>query len=637
MRAYFEVPGASGGQPGDFFRMPFPSNAAIVDGAVDYTGFPTPGGSFLGFDPVQRYLDAIEGAPAWSNSPTVIFRFSGPIDIDSFLWNDDETIRPSRFVDVTPGDPDYGRNLFFSSFYNNARSNYVCPHWRAVRPRRGEVLLPGHSYAIYYTDDVTAMNGSAIQRSEHFAAMMGSSAPSDSALAAAWPSFQPLRDYLAFEGTDPDTIINGVVITVGEPHQPMETIAAAIQGQPAPTATDWVKCGGGAESPCPQADAEEGRACGEGTSSYDEYHALVELPIFQEGTAPYLESGGGVNGTPVGTEQVCMSLTVPKATMPAAGWPLVVYAHGTNGSFRSHVQDTVAGSLSNVSLPGGGTVRFAVLGIDGVGHGPRRGDSDASPQTVFFNFANPDAAEGNSLQGGADVIALARFTAALDVDAATTGGDAIAVDPDGIVFFGHSQGALVGALGAPYAPEFQAVALSGGGGSLIHSLLEKRSPVDIAAGLPFVIQDAANDGTLRMGERHPVLALLQHYIDAADPISHAGRLITSPAAGPHHTFVTYGIGDTYTPNRTTELYTIAAGLEEGTPDASANPADDLPIATVDLPTTGNLDGVTGVMRQYGPPGDADGHFVVFDVDTANDDVTRFLGMAADGQVPQVGE
>src|SRR5690606_34549028 len=151
---------------------------------------------------------------------------------------------------------------------------------------------------------------------------------------------------------------------------------------------------------------------------------------------PYLTSGGAVQASVQRTESVCLSLTVPKgASMPAEGWPAVVFAHGTGGSFRSHVRAEVAGALAKASAP------FVVLGIDQVAHGPRRGESAESPNDLFFNFGNPAAARGNPIQGAADQISLARFAASLDLSAGDTGADAIKLDPLRLVFFGHSQGA----------------------------------------------------------------------------------------------------------------------------------------------------------------------------------------------------
>ena len=60
-----------------------------------------------------------------------------------------------------------------------------------------------------------------------------------------------------------------------------------------------------------------------------------------------------------------------------------------------------------------------------------------------------------------------------------------------------------------------------------------------------------------------------------------------------------------------------------------------------VPMTGNFakDGttVTLAVREYQPPSGKDGHFVVFDVPSANGDAVRFLSMAASGKVPTVGK
>ena len=168
--------------------------------------------------------------------------------------------------------------------------------------------------------------------------------------------------------------------------------------------------------------------------AFDELHALVTIPVFQGGTAPYLtpEDGGDIawqsDGTPrvVRSEAVCASLTIPKGgTMPAEGYPLVIYAHGTGGSFRSHVTEGLAARLASVDDVEGGQRRMAVLGFDQVAHGTRRGGSTQGPDRIFYNFPNPGAARGNPLQGAADVASFARFAQALSLTAATspTGAD----------------------------------------------------------------------------------------------------------------------------------------------------------------------------------------------------------------------
>ena len=511
-----------------------------------------------------------------------------------------------------------------------------------MRRPRGRPLTPGHTYAVYLTTDGKDKNGGAIERSPHLDALLADSAPSDSVLAGAHAAYQPLRDYLAGEGIATSTILNASVITVAPVRDTMSTVATVVEGLSAPTASSWVKCGGGATSPCPQ--AEDDRACGDGTADYDEYHALVELPIFQKGTAPYLAEGGDIDTTgQVRTEDVCLSLTVPKGTMPGGGWPLAIFAHGTGGSFRSHVRDEVAGVLSNATTPSG-AVQFAVLGIDQVQHGPRRGDSEESPNNLFFNFANPAAARGNPIQGAIDQISLARFGAALNVSAADTGGDAIQIDPSAIVFFGHSQGATHGSLAVPYSNEIRAAVLSGNGASLMDALLSKTEPVNIAAAVPFVLGDFDKDGDLSGGDMHPVLSLLQHWIDPGDPLNFAVAAGRLPEMGetPKSVFQTYGLGDSFSPPVTMATYAIAANLDLASHDGTASSPDDIGGKMEQpLPLSGNfsVDGntVTLGVREYGPPSGEDGHFVVFDVPSANADVVRFLGMAALGSVPQIGQ
>ncbi len=631
VKAYFEVPGAAGADEGDFFRLPFPNDVRLADGTVDLGGFPTPGPDLLGVDVVQAYVEKLDAeASGWSANAAILFRFSGGIDFDSIRFDDGK--RPVVIADLdaeTKGTAYIGAGWKGSA----SRTNYVCHDWLAVRAGGQDYpLIPGHRYAVWITTDALAADGSPIERSANFEALLADTAPTDVALAAAHTAYQPLRDYLAELTIDPDTLLNATVFTVEDSVAPMRALASAVATEDAPTASDWVKCSASAESPCPQAEGV--RSCGEGTADYDEYHALVSLPVFQQGEAPYLTSGGAIAASAVRTEDVCLSLTVPKDTMPGQGWPLVIYAHGTGGSFRSHVRDEVAGVLARA------TPKFAVLGIDQVQHGPRRGDSTEDPDDLFFNFLNPDAARGNPLQGAADQLALHRFASALDV---TVGADEVRVDPTRIVFFGHSQGSTHGSLMLPVSG-FPGAVLSGNGGGLIDSLLGKTNPVNIAGAIPFAIQDVDPfSGQLAMGSSHPVLTLLQHWVDPADPINLAPVTTIRPeAGGPKHVLQTFGLGDTYSPPKTLMNYAFAAELDLAAHPAGVDPMGDDLIPGM-TPASGPLslnagDGqtsVTGVVRQYAPPTDRDGHFVVFEVPEANQDAVNFLEALATGTAPVV--
>jgi len=678
--AYFQVPGAEGSDPnGDFFRLPFPNDARIASGKIDLKGFPTPGASLLGFDPVKVYVDAITANErAWGAYPTILFRFSGSINFDSFASG-------VILRDIT--DPQNPGNGGTAWYYASQGGKYICHDWFAVRPPMGGPLTPGHTYTAYLTTDGRDSNGLPIKRSPQLAAVLGATAPTDPALANAYAKYKPLRDYLSAQSVSPSTVLNASVFTVGDIQSPMKNLAAAVRTTPVPTASTWVKCDGTAKSPCPQADGE--RACTEGTADYDEYHALVSVPIFQKGTAPYFDSGGEIDSSGVvRNEQVCVALTVPKKAAPSAGYPVAVFAHGTGGSFRSHIRDEVAGALARATPP------VAVLGYDQVQHGPRRGASTMSPNVLFFNFKNPAAARGNPLQGAADVISVGRFAKSfgaavapvppvppdagasdggvldggaadgsappLDAGSAPPSGNGgppgVKFDATSVVFFGHSQGSTHGSLGLPFTNDYRATLLSGNGASLMDALRTKTKPENIAAAVPFAL-GGDYQGTFPKleifgGENHPVLTLLQHWIDPADPLNFAKSIARAPQTGvlPKSVFLTYGLGDSYSPPITLQTYAIVGLMSyEGNRDlplAVHDPSVTKPDPIADfkehpVPISGNFaignTTVTLAMRQYQAPSDSDGHFVVFDVPSANEDAIRFLSMAASGKVPAVGK
>lgn len=633
-KAYFHVP--TGSNDGDFYRLPFPNDVRKKNGKLDLSGHPTPGAGLVGFDPVDRYLrDLEQNADGFSVYPTVFFRFSAGIDFDSLKGSG--TV---RFVDVTPNGN--GDDVGYGWTANTARNKYLCENWVALRPPFAGPLQPGRTYAAFVTTALVDAKKVPVARAADMTAMLGASAPTDPTLAAAWTAYAPLRAWAAAKMFDPMTILTAAVFTVGHHERTASKLPAAVAAATAPAATGWVRCGDG-PSPCPQAAGD--RACGAPNAAFDELHALVTLPIFQKGTAPYATPGDGggfdlaMDGTPqlVRTEQVCMSLTVPKgASMPASGWPLVVYAHGTGGSFRSAITEGVAARLAAVDDGMGGKTQMAVLGIDQVAHGPRRGASMESPNTLFYNYGNPAAARGNPLQGAADQLSLARFARALDLpaNASPTGA---AIKFSRVVFWGHSQGATEGSIGLPYG-DVPAVVLSGQGASLMDALLTKKKPVDVSSVLPVLLQDLAVDGN------HPVLALLQNAIDPADPLDHAAAMVSAPPAmlTSRHVFQPFAQKDTYSPPITELTYAFAAALGVAAPPASVTMEDPTlkGAGYKPVPVSGNATiksvAYTAVVREY-PPGMGDGHFVVFTDADAMADVDRFLAEAAKGVVPHVGK
>lgn len=625
IKAYFRVP--RGSNDGDFYRLPFPNDIRKKSGHPDLGGHPTPGATVLGYDLVDRYLrDLEQNADGFSAWPTITLRFSGNVDFASLKANG-----VVRFLDLTSG-----IDLGYQWIASTARNQYVCDNWLALRS--AVPLAPGHVHAMFITTAAKDTKQNPVARDADFSAVMSPSAPQDPALAAAYAAYKPLRDWAAAQKFDPNTILTAAVFTTNQPSRTPSKMAAAVAAAPAPVASSWVRCGDG-PSPCPQAQGN--RACGAPDPDFDELHALLTIPIFQKGNPPYLAPADGgdldldVDGTPkvTRTEQVCMALTVPKGTMPAAGWPLVIYAHGTGGSFRDHVVSGVAKRLATANDGMGSKAPMAVLGIDQVAHGTRRGSSSASPDDIFYNFGNPAAARGNPLQGAADQLSLARFAKSLLLPAqmSPTMAD---IKFSRVLFWGHSQGATEGSISIPYSKDVSALVLSGQGASHKDGLVTKSSPVNVAAVLPIVAQDFA------MGGYHPVVAIMQNALDPADPIHHALPMVLAPPTGvmPKHLFQPFAQKDTYSPPFTEIAYAFAAGLGVAAPPPSVT-MQDMTLAgqmQIKVPASANVNGYTAIIREYAPAND-DGHFVAFQDVDAKADVDRFFFGAAQGQVPKVGK
>lgn len=643
--ALFKVPRA-GDSHEDFYRLPFPNDAARdkSTGKVSFANHPHDPKPPMGFDAVKRYLDVLEAEP-FGPYATSLFRFDHDFEFDTVKIGV-EAKAQTTVVDLTPG-ATFGQRRGLNVFVTNGRNRYICANSVGVRPNRADPYKPGGTYAVLMKKGVKRCDardskgacstiGADFEQDADFAALIADTAPSDAKLADAWNAYKPLRDLMVKEGMAKTDVLVANVFTVGDPRTVASRLRTSARAGAAPKVDPWVKCAAGVKSPCPQADDKDKRACPAADSpDFDEYHGMIEVPVYQQGTAPYLSEGGAFSTaggpsepiTSVRTEKVCAALTVPKGTAPAGGWPIALYAHGTGGSFRSHAVDGAAKTLSKITVAGG-TEGFAVLGIDQVQHGPRRGSSTASPNDLFFNFANPQAARYNALQGAADQHTLVRVAEALTVE----GGPKL--DGTKIVFWGHSQGATEGALFLAADTTIKGAVFSGQGAGLIDSLLSKTQPVNIKDSLWIALSESSPTA---IGEFHPVLSLLQSWTDPSDPLHVAQQDIVVPGATPfaRHVFQLVGKGDTYSPFNPQINYAFTAQLAWVGPVVEPI-GDNKPVDSVQ----GNAGGaakVTAAFRQYTPAAGRDGHFVAFDVDQAKGDLSAFLARVSRGETPKIPE
>jgi len=577
-RALFEVP-RSGEAVTEFYRLPFPNDARVKDGHLFLDGHPTPGPGVVGMDVLKRLIEVMErDLGAYGTNPVVFLRFSvtpaEPLKESLVAQGDGKNM---FLLDITdPQSDDYGNSRSINwSFSSGKGGNYICPNHLAISVPWSRPLAPGHTYVALITDAIPATpaeKGGAkrtYQKDADFEAVIGGQKPSNKDLGRAWEAYAPLRTFLVHPaaadlGLAANNVIGAAVFSTYDPRSIVQKAGEVLTGKGVPEIVEMVLCGEGVTSPCDDGltGEEHVRGCFAADPAFYEFQGKVRLPSFQAGTLPYYDpvDGGRVELDPTGKpkqkgiEDVCFALTVPKTLpMPVTGWPLVLYAHGTGGTYRSHVTTEVSGMLSGAEVWNPDTqafdrdTGFMVLGYDQVMHGPRKGDTLIDTDSLVFNFRNPQAALGNFVQGAADNFSMLRLGESFNLTDAPFSTDAPAtVDVAHLFFVGHSQGGTTGPLFLPFEPAIQAAVLSGAGGGLIDSLLRKFAPVDIKDGVTVALQDD------QVSRTHPALALLQNYYDPVDPINFGANLFHDPIGEMQKIRILhlYGLEDQHTPPTT---------------------------------------------------------------------------------------
>jgi len=663
-RIYFDLQAGKTPEK-DFFRLPFPADARVRGGGIDLEGFPRPPLEFAAAPElgavVDRWLAHVEqDTPGFAINGSVIFRSSTGIG----------EIHGLSYLNVTAGHPNYGETISGLSYEreNGAGSgnNYICTNWLAVTPIDGVILEPGVTYAVFLTDATKPSGGGSFRRDADLDRMLQPAKPGDEPAASAWQTFAPLRAYLSKDasaaGVTSAEIIAATVFTTAPHHDVLAGARAAVHAGPL-HASELHACTAAGESPCSRAggltDKERAaRACGEPDPAFTEIHGRVTVPIFQEGNPPYVDIGGKIHVDERGpvlhaVEDVCFALTVPTGEAPEAGWPTLLFAHGTGGGFRSAIDQGIAQPA--------GAAGIATLTIDAPLHGERRGDDDDDGlvgglpiDQLVFNLRNPDSARDTPIQYAIDLLTATRL--ASELPAATWPDEPpTRLDPANLFFMGHSQGGQAGVLFLPREPNIRAAVIAGAGGGLIQALLTKSKPTVDLGGASFpphtLLQVAFQERPDRpLGPAHPVLNIFNTFVNRSDADAHSMLLRRAPLDGvlPKHLLLYIGHVDSYTPLRTAVSLAIGAGLQVADP-LFTPPCDDYSgdertacgyvsaefLREVELPASANV-GVTGVALMRAASAGKDGHHVAF-TGTERRRIIDYFDSARDGAIPVVGE
>lgn len=628
-----------------FFARPWPSELSRRDGRPVFDDYPGKDAPIF-----SRYVEAArEDVDGFSIAPVVYFHINGHVDPKVFAVSPKDTERassPFLLVDVDPSSAERGTFRPVELKYVDADERYVPKGTLAMKPVAGFVLRSKTLYAAVVRRGATGLG-----TSDAFEHLKWTSPRADAVDEAARALHAPAFDELARLGVPRDDIAAIALFRTGEPEAVTHALLDVAARYPARVVdAEWD-------------DAHENAR---GAGAYRVIRGHYCTPNFQSKTrnAPYVNAEGGTieldstgkpkviaieNADPAcgGAIKARFVLSIPKAPMPSAGYPLLVTAHGTGGDALTFLGDrNFAGWAAREGI--------AAISTDQPLHGGAEGGRPGASEKLTFSIAGfplpignvseiafynpffPRTARDNLRQATADASVLVGLFGGLDFATvhefqSDSSRPRPKFDRNRVVIAGHSQGsqsmAVLGALDA----RVRGVVLSGCGGDARLGIL-LREDLDVMAAVRVVLGVAPDE----LDAFHPMMSLVQALADPIDPQTYA-RLYWDPPPGRAKQNVLHfsGIRDTYTPPATADALAIALRATPLAPLARPVPSFDL--AELVARPFARGDGGTRAFAQYDSTAGENGHFVLYHEPGASDLVrelfrTAWTGAATIGAV-----
>ena len=607
----FQVP--RGGFP-DFLDTPWPSDLLLRRtgdaSRLDLGAFPNPSGvAFL-----EDYVAVIQNAPGYSSSGPLYFRVEGGVSPDTL---------PSDAFASTADDA----SMFLVAL--DAPSTKIPIRWRyyaagtsflpagtvAAAPVLGYVV-PGPA-ALVVTRFVQHANGRRLGPSVDMLALLKCGEIENVEVQPDCAPYATLLNALELDAEDVALmqIFTPFDATIGL-RKAFEFLRS--QAPPEPMVTE--------------------RVPGGLYDLYTQYRGEVALAQFQAGTPPFTTNDGVTgafvfddDGVPIvqRSEQVRFVLTVPAGPMPENGWPIAINGHGTGGDLSTGLGMDDSAEAYQLAAAG-----WAMLAISEPLHATREGHRAGEEEILTFNFLNPMAGRDNWRQSALEKVQLVSMMTNLKVGAALTGDSEIRFDVERIGYFGHSQGAITGSLFLGVEDRIGGAFLSGAGGGFATSLVDKTMPVNIGEVLRTFLQMPAEEP---LDVFHPVLALLQTWIEPAEPMNYGALWRHRDDRYTPHLLMTSGLQDEYTPPATHAGFAGAFELPPIVGEPSVEVLDLKALTPIPLGSVGNLQSASGEILSAGvlqfPD---DGHFAVYRNPAAKRAFRLFFDTLKDGS-PALGK
>ncbi|MEM9692437.1 MAG: hypothetical protein AAGA56_07825, partial [Myxococcota bacterium] len=342
----------------------------------------------------------------------------------------------------------------------------------------------------------------------------------------------------------------------------------------------------------------------------------------------------GSDGLPIQqrTEVAPIVITLPNGEMPAGGFPLAMYYHGSGGVAAQVVDRGRVAEEGGEPTKGEGPAHVLALhGLATVGsaHPVNPERLRNADDIAYLNFNNLRAFRDTFRQGIIEqrlyLDALLELTIAPEVVASCEGLSL----PEGETSFRFSSGPVLAtgqSMGGLYAnligatdPRIEAIVPTGAGGYWSYFILET-TLVGGSTLVPIVL--GSNPEITHL---HPVLALLELGWEAAEPMAYMPRLAQRPLDG-HPTRPVYepvGLDDSFFPPQIFDAVATAYGNQQAGPEVwptmQASLARIGMNGLIEYPVVDNLNAVngmpyTGVVVQYEGDGIYDPHAIYAQLD-----------------------
>jgi hypothetical protein len=617
-----------------FWDFPYPSDLRLKDGAPIGSSFPNPLNKKL----VENMRKAASDRKGFPVVPTGYFHFDAalaPRSIDEVIPGDAKS--KVLLVDVDPKSSERGR--FFPTVANVlATDDYVPENVLGVAARPGFILQGNRTYAFVVMRSLGDANGKPLDVPTGFATLASGGTPAGVRGADAKSLYAPLFETLTQKGITLTDVAAATVFTTGDVVADFATMSDKVIAAHAATISDLA------------IDPDDGAA----HPRYCELKGFITYPQFQPGTPPFDTEGmfqleGGVPKKQR-DEKVPITVNVPKGTMPADGWPLVLYFHGSGGMSTASVdRGTWHLETDPTKCPDGKLDKWeGKTGCNVKGEGPAHvvaahglamaGSAlpvnperlPGAAEIAYINLANLAVMRDTFRQGAIEqrmfLDALLKLSIAPDVVAGCSGvtlptgatGHKFRADP--VLAMGQSMGGMYANIIGAIEPRIRALTPTGAGGYWSY-FITKTSLYDDGAGLVAGLVGAAP----QLDFMHPVLTAFETAVEPADPMIYMPRLARRPL-DKHPARSIYepvGKGDSYFPTVLYDAIALAYGHRQAGDNVWPTMQPVLQLDGLDgiinYPVTNNLKSAngaqyTGVVVQYAGDGLFDPHAIYIQLD-----------------------